>query len=93
MLFKDITILDENLEIQEHRYVGIKEERVYYIGKEAPAEDYGEVYDGSGRLLMSAFFNAHAHSPMTLMRGYGENLSLSSWLNDRIFPFEDCLTG
>lgn len=34
------------------------------------------------------FYNAHAHTPMTLMRGYGENLPLQSWLHDRIFPFE-----
>ena len=26
---------------------------------------------------MSGFYNAHAHSPMTLMRGYGENMVLT----------------
>ena len=38
-------------------------------------------------------YNGHAHSPMGLMRGYGENLALMDWLNTRIFPFEDKLTG
>jgi 5-methylthioadenosine/S-adenosylhomocysteine deaminase len=47
------------------------------------------VYDGAGKLLMPGFYNAHAHSPMTLMRGYGENLALHDWLFTRIFPFED----
>ena len=56
-----------------------------------PERDFGEIYDGSGKLLMPAFYNAHAHSPMGLMRGYGENLSLQDWLNTRIFPFEDKL--
>ncbi|MFC2663082.1 MAG: amidohydrolase family protein, partial [Eubacterium sp.] len=88
MLFRDITILDENLDVQEHMYVGTKGKRIAYIGKAMPQEDYGEVYDGQGRLLMPGFYNAHAHSPMALMRGYGENLKLQDWLNTRIFPFE-----
>lgn len=49
---------------------------------------YGEVYDGTGKVLMPAFYNAHGHSAMCLMRGYGENLPLDRWLNDKIFPFE-----
>ncbi|MBQ2747281.1 MAG: amidohydrolase [Firmicutes bacterium] len=91
MLFKNISILDENLTLRENMYVGIKGERIDYIGTELPidADLYGVTYDGKGKLLMSAFYNTHAHSPMTLMRGYGEGLSLSDWLNTKIFPFED----
>ena len=92
MLFKNIAILDENFEISSDRYVGVKEDTVAYIGTETPEEDFGEEYDGRGKLLMPAFYNAHAHSPMMLMRGYGENLTLQDWLNTRIFPFEDKLT-
>lgn len=91
MLFENITILDEDIEVREHMYVGVKGDRIAYIGEERPEEDFGETYDGNGKLLMSAFYNAHAHSPMMMMRGYGENLALSEWLNTRIFPFEDKL--
>ena len=91
MLFSDITILDENLEIKEHMYVGVEGKIISYIGSSRPEKDFGEEYDGRGKLLMSAFYNAHAHSPMMLMRGYGENLALSDWLNTRIFPFEEKL--
>ena len=52
---------------------------------------YGEIYDGTGKVLMPGFYNAHGHSPMCLMRGYGENLPLDRWLNEKIFPFEDKL--
>lgn len=93
MIFRDITILDEHLDVKEHQYVGIKNEKIDYIGTEEPKENYGEAYDGRGKLLMSGFFNAHAHTPMTLMRGYGENLTLQDWLSQRIFPFEDKLDG
>ncbi len=93
MLFKNITILDENFAIRENCYVGIKGDRIDYIDTEAPKADYGEVYDGNGRLLMPGFVNGHAHTPMTLLRGYGENMKLDQWLNERIFPFEAKLTG
>ena len=88
MLFKDITILDENYDIKENMYVGVSGKKIDYIGSELPEKDYGEVYPGKGRLLMPAFYNAHAHSTMSLMRGYGENLVLDEWLNNKIFPFE-----
>lgn len=88
MLFKNINILNKNFEVERNMYLGVKDERINYIGKEKPTEDYGEEYDGHDNLLMPGFYNAHAHSPMTLTRGYGENLSLQDWLNKKIFPFE-----
>ncbi|MBQ4649814.1 MAG: amidohydrolase [Firmicutes bacterium] len=91
MLFKNITILDENFEIKENMYLGVEGAFIEYIGTEMPQKDFGRVYDGKGKLLMSAFYNSHGHSPMALMRGYGENLALQDWLNQRIFPFEDKL--
>lgn len=92
MLFKDITIIDENFQVKENRYVGVEGKTITYIGEELPPIVSGRVYEGKGKLLMSAFVNTHAHSPMTLMRGYGENLALQDWLNKKIFPFEAKLT-
>ena len=93
MLFSNISILDENLEVKENMYVGVTNDKIDYIGSEMPAEHYGKVYQGEGRLLMPGFYNAHAHSPMALMRGYGENLALQDWLGTRIFPFEAKLSS
>lgn len=93
MLFKNISILNESFEIEENMYVGIEGEKITYISKEAPKRGFGRVYDGTGKLLMSGFVNTHAHSPMALMRGYGENMALQDWLNKKIFPFEAKLTG
>ncbi len=92
MLFKNIAVLDETFRIKENMYVGIEGRKITYISKEAPARGFGRVYEGSGKLLMSGFVNTHAHSPMTLMRGYGENLALQEWLEEKIFPFEAKLT-
>ena len=93
MLFENITILDEEFEIRTGMFVGVRDDRIAYVGASAPTEDFGARYPGEGRLLMPGFFNCHAHSPMTLLRGYGENLSLQDWLETRIFPFEAKLDG
>ena len=93
MLFKEITILNQNFDIEHDMYVGTKNDQIVYVGKDEPKEDFGEIYSGKNRLLMPGFYNAHAHSPMALMRGYGENLALMDWLNTRIFPFEDRLNS
>ena len=93
MLFKNITILDENFEIKKNMYVLTEGTHIKYVGSERPAVEFDGEYDGKGKLLMPGFYNSHAHSPMALMRGYGENLALSDWLNTRIFPFEDKLDG
>ena len=93
MLFTNIDILDENFCHRRGCCVGVRGETIAYIGTEVPAEDFGEVYDGTGKLLMPAFVNAHSHSAMTLMRGYAENMSLNDWLHKQIFPFEAKLDG
>ena len=93
MLFKDISILDRDFEIREHCFVGTEGERISFIGDEMPQKDFGEVFPGKDRLLMPGFYNSHAHSPMTLLRGYGENMALQDWLNKKIFPFEAKLKG
>ena len=90
MLFRDISILDEEFNLKEHCWVGTLDDRIAYIGTAEPenASEYGEVYEGEDRLLMPGFYNAHAHAPMTILRGYGEAMALQEWLNDRIWPFE-----
>ena len=97
MLFERIAIVDENFDYQEDMYVGISGNLITYISKEAPSdalrEHYYQTYDGKGKVLMPGFVNAHGHSPLSLMRGYGENLPLQRWLNELVFPFEDQLDG
>ena len=89
MLFCNIDLLDEDFECKRGQYVGVKDGKIAYIGDAEPQEDYGERYDGKHRLLMSGFYNVHSHAPMTLLRGYAENLPLQRWLGEKVFPFED----
>lgn len=92
MIFKNISILNKDFEVEDNMYVAVGGDKIEYIGKEMPESFSGEEYDGRGKLLMPGFYNSHGHSPMSLMRGYGENLALQDWLNKKIFPFEAKLT-
>ncbi|MCY4536720.1 MAG: amidohydrolase [Chloroflexi bacterium] len=46
------------------------------------------VIDADGQLAMPGFINAHAHVPMVLWRGMGEDVNLESWFNDYIWHLE-----
>lgn len=91
MLFSNITILNDKLEAEKNKYVLVSDDRIAYIGDDKPDSGYSREYDGKGKLLMCGFYNGHGHSPMSLMRGYGENMALQDWLFKKIFPFEDKL--
>ncbi|MCT9077473.1 amidohydrolase [Streptomyces fulvoviolaceus] len=51
-----------------------------------------EVIDGRGLLAVPGLVNAHTHSPMVLMRGAAEDVSVEGWFNDRVWPMESNLT-
>lgn len=51
-----------------------------------------EVIDAAGLLAVPGLTNAHTHSPMVMMRGAAEDVSLDDWFNQRIWPMEVNLT-
>lgn len=92
LLFKNIGVFDP-LDASILKKVSVATDGAYitYVG-----EHYGgeadRVIDGTGKLLTSGFYNAHAHSAMSIFRGWGEDLPLQRWLDERILPAEDRLT-
>ena len=88
LLFKDITVLTEEGKTVPHAYVGVTDSTISHFQLTQPEGAFDRVIDGRGKLLMPALYNAHAHVPMTLLRGRGDNLPLDRWLNEAIFPFE-----
>ncbi len=47
-----------------------------------------EMMDCSGKVAVPGFINMHTHSPMSLMRGIGEDMLFPKWL-DRIWKAEE----
>ena len=46
------------------------------------------VIDGRGKALLPGLYNTHTHAPMTLLRGYGDDTPLETWLNEYVWPKE-----
>jgi 5-methylthioadenosine/S-adenosylhomocysteine deaminase len=66
--------------------------RISYCGPASDApESPGRVVDRTG-ILLPGLVNAHAHSPMTVLRGMGGDLPLLRWLHEVIWPAEARLT-
>lgn len=71
--------------------IKIKDDKITYVGKECKADDADKVIDAQGGIVMPGLVNSHTHIPMTFLRGYADDMSLDSWLFDKIFPAEDKL--
>ncbi|MFB6345656.1 MAG: amidohydrolase [bacterium] len=50
------------------------------------------VIEGRGTLVVPTLKNGHTHAAMTLFRGFGDDLPLQEWLEEKIWPLEDNLT-
>lgn len=94
ILIKNGTIITQNknrdifhgsLYIEENKIVEISQNN---INVEADTE-----IDASGQIIIPGLINTHTHLPMTLLRGYGDDMVLSEWLQTRIWPVEAKLTA
>jgi 5-methylthioadenosine/S-adenosylhomocysteine deaminase len=58
-----------------------------------PLESFDEVIDGNHRLYMPGLVNTHGHAAMSLLRGYGDDLALQVWLQEKMWPMEGKFTA
>ena len=89
VLFKDIMVLTmENGEILNKACVGIDKGKISFIGEYSQGLTADRIVGGSDKLLMPGLYNCHAHSPMSLLRGYASDMDLQDWLFKYILPIE-----
>ncbi len=91
-IFKNVTLLPEYGFGNRPVFVVVDNKKITEITEKMPDVSGADVIDGNQNLLMPAFYNTHCHAAMTLFRGYGEDLPLQRWLEERIFPAEEKLT-
>jgi 5-methylthioadenosine/S-adenosylhomocysteine deaminase len=85
-----MSILIRDVQVEgETTHIYIEENRIAEIGKRREADT---VVDGRGKVALPGFVNLHTHAAMTLFRGWGDDLDLSTWLETRIWPVEAKLT-
>ncbi len=92
ILFTDVTALTgESFEPRSGLFVAASGGVIESMGVARPAGDFDREISCKDRLMLPGFVNAHCHVPMTLLRGYAEELPLQRWLEEKIFPAEDRL--
>jgi len=57
------------------------------------AHEADRVIDCKDKIVMPGLINTHTHLPMTLLRGYVDDMPLQEWLEEKIWPTERKLTG
>ena len=96
LISADIIITqDRNRRIINNGMLAIKDGLILEIGQSADIEGRcqgGQRLDLRQSLIMPGLINAHTHAPMTILRGFADDLPLMQWLNDHIFPVEKRLS-
>ncbi len=84
-----ITQDDERRVVEGDLYV--EDHQIVSVGGKAPEAD--RELDGTGQVVLPGLINLHTHVPMGLLRGYGDDMRLEPWLQERIWPAEAKLTA
>ena len=87
-LFSHVSVLtmDERMSVWLDAFVGVTDGKIAYLGKKAPEEQPEHIVDASGMVLMPGLVNCHTHLPLSLLRGYGDELAQDDWLRRSVFP-------
>lgn len=98
IVIKNALVLTQNPKRELLRAdVGIEGNRISEVGSDLSKSGY--VIDGSGCALLPGLVNAHTHLPMTLLRGFADDMELESWWKTKVWPTEakireeDCYYG
>ncbi|MBD3209943.1 amidohydrolase family protein [Candidatus Micrarchaeota archaeon] len=87
LLIKNATIVTQNRKREVLKgNILIEGGTIASVGKDA--DTTGQVLDASGKIAMPGLVNTHTHLAMHVFRGYGEDMPLHQWLEERIWPAE-----
>ncbi|MCS7363903.1 MAG: amidohydrolase [archaeon GB-1867-035] len=82
-----IVTQDEERSILKNCSVYIEDGLIAEVSSKIPVEAEN-VIDGSRMICLPGLINLHTHSPMSLLRGYADDLPLMEWLENKIWPVE-----
>ena len=87
----DIITLDECGTVLTEANLAVSGGRIAAVGNVPETFRADETVDGRGKVAFPGFFNAHTHAPMTLVRGWAEDMPLDRWFNEGIWVAESAL--
>ena len=91
-----VLTLNDSDDIFDPGAVAIRDGEIVWVGPEDSWREQLEPRERlnmGGGLIMPGLVNAHTHAAMTCFRGLADDLPLSVWLNEHIFPAEKKING
>lgn len=82
--------MNEEREVYENGSILIENNIIKAVGHvdENLINEDAEIYDAKGKILMPGFVNTHVHLSQQLGRGIADDVTLLTWLRERIWPYE-----
>ncbi|RKN72434.1 amidohydrolase [Paenibacillus ginsengarvi] len=76
-------------------FMGFDNDTIIYLSDKEPdaSVPFDVIMDGTNKLYMPGLVNTHCHAAMSLLRGYGDDLALQVWLQEKMWPNEAKFTG
>ncbi|QKG84380.1 amidohydrolase [Kroppenstedtia pulmonis] len=72
-----------------HASMVVEDGVIQWIGTSPPdIKEFDQITDLQGRLVLPGWINTHGHGAMALLRGYGDDLPLQTWLEEKMWPME-----
>jgi 5-methylthioadenosine/S-adenosylhomocysteine deaminase len=96
LLIQDVDVLqceDDRCEVLRHQDILILGNRIQWVAPTGKVGGADEVVVGAGMLAIPGLINTHAHVPMGIFRGLAEDVDISTWFNEYIWPLESNLTA
>jgi len=89
ILIKHSTILTQDASRRQfHGDLYIEDHLIVECSEQPLSLEAEYKIDGTKKLVLPGLMNTHTHIPMTLFRGYGDDMILGDWLTQRIWPVE-----
>lgn len=86
-----IITMNPAMQIIQNGYIRIKNGKITEIDRTEEADLASETIEytnAEGMFITPGFVNTHTHVPMTMLRGFADDLPLHEWLTKHIFPAE-----
>ncbi len=89
-----VATMNDELRVYADGTVLLEDDRIIYVGpaSEAPAGHADRIIDAQGKMVLPGLINTHVHLSQQLGRGIGDDVSLLTWLHERIWPYESAMT-
>ncbi len=83
-----IITMNTQLDIIPNGSILIEDGQIKAITSGVLQASNAELIDAKGMFVMPGFINTHTHAPMSMLKGYADDLPLHAWLSEHIFPAE-----